>query len=110
MDNNNILEKGERYTLYDLHTNEKEDALIRSHSFDTIQTKDRRDSTKEFFIMGPDGVRSSESYPLVSLSNMREKMMKLLQEKEMLLPSVDMEEKEGSIRSLIDELLKDFFW
>jgi hypothetical protein len=41
---------------------------------------------------------------------MREKMMKLLQEKEMLLPSVDMEEKEGSIRSLIDELLKDFFW
>jgi hypothetical protein len=51
VDNNAILERGKHYTLYDLHpNNEKEGFLITSHSFDTIQTKHRIDSTKDFFL------------------------------------------------------------
>jgi hypothetical protein len=74
-----LLERGRRYTLYDFHpNNEKGDVLIRSHSFDTIQTKEKIDSKKDFFIMDLDYVCISEYYTLVFLDTIRENMIKLL--------------------------------
>jgi hypothetical protein len=85
-----ILERGKHYMLYDTSAREgEEEVLIRSHSFETIQTNVRVDSKREFFIMDPSSVYSSKYYPLISLNTVIKNMTKLLQDKGPLLPSVD---------------------
>ncbi len=49
--------------------------------------------------MDLDYVCSSECYPLVSLNTIRKNMVKLLQEKEALLPSVEIEKKEAALEN-----------